>query len=240
MNLHSHSDPKKVEILFNKEEYCVVYKPAGLLVHPYERNKNERDDLLKRVRNHFNTYVYPVNRLDRPVSGIVVFAKSSEIANQFKLQWNQDSTIKKYIALCKGDLTSPGQFNRPIKTEAGIEKESLTLYWPLHNFDLEYTLLDIEIKTGRRHQIRRHFRQANRNLVGDVKHGKGHINKHFRAKYDFHRIFLQAYYLEFPCPITNEKISIRIPIDQSMKEILIDLNCPNQIIKNFCEISQEF
>lgn len=166
--------------------------------------------------------VYPVNRIDKPVSGIVVFAKLPEGHRLLQENWPKDSTEKTYLTLCKGRLEFEGQFDFPLKNlnnKSLPPKESLSLYYPLELFN-NYTYLSVVIKTGRKHQIRRQFSRRCHNLVGDSTYGKGVINTLFRKEFGLNQIFLHAHKLSFEHPYSKKSIEILCPLPDSLGEIL--------------------
>ena len=100
----------EVKILFQDDFVVAVEKPSGLLVHPYWKETNEKDSLMARVRDQIGQRVYPLHRLDRPVSGVVLFALSSKIVKDFQLHWHFANTRKEYVTLCRNILTEPGEW----------------------------------------------------------------------------------------------------------------------------------
>lgn len=217
---------QKIPILYRDEHFLAVDKPSGLLVHPYKRETNEREHLMKWVKAQTGEYLYPAHRLDRPTSGIVLFCLSSEAARDIQKIWGSDSVQKRYLTLARGQVEGPGEFNFELSDENKVKKEARTTYWPLAHFD-DCTLLKVQIHTGRKHQIRRHFSRRMHNIVGDTAYGKGSINRPFREKYNLWRIFLHAYNLSFIHPYTNENVDIFSPLSEDLEKTLISLGLNN-------------
>lgn len=207
------------EILFENNHYIAANKPSGLFVHPYKAESNIRECLLKEVRDYVGEYVYPIHRLDRPVSGVVLFAKKSEAVSPLKDTWHSDNVIKKYTALVKGVLSESGQIDFSLQNEQKVKQECLTLYKPIEVFEYN-TLLEVEIKTGRRHQIRRHLSRSMHQIIGDTAHGKGKVNKLFRDQYKLNRIFLHAHYLKFKEPFSGEDIEINCQLPNELTQVI--------------------
>lgn len=197
-------------------------KPSGLFVHPYKEESQERDTLMRRLKEQTKLYLYPMHRLDRPVSGIVIFALSSEAARALQEQWTSPTTIKEYITLVRGILDSPGRFEFALTDDSGIKRDAVTHYWPLDS-KKELTLLRVRIDTGRKHQIRRHFARRCHGVIGDTAHGKGKINQYFRDHYQLNRIFLHCHYFSFEHPFTKKKIEIHCPLPIELQEVLTKL-----------------
>lgn len=221
-----------ITILFRNENLIAVEKPSGLLVHPYKKETNERDHLMKRVREQTGLYLYPVHRIDRPVSGIVLFGLSSEVVRELQRYWHKKSTVKEYIALVKGRFTEAGEFNFPLFNEQKKQEEARTLYEPIKTFTTT-SLLRIRIRTGRKHQIRRHFSRRCCNIIGDKKYGQGKWNRFFQEEHGLSRIFLHAYRLELKLPFSDEKTEIISSLPEPLEQVLQsierrDLPFPNQ------------
>lgn len=205
----------------------MVNKPSGLFVHPYKAESQERETLLKIVRKQTGHYLYPMHRLDRPVSGIVIFALSSEAAKLLQEQWTLPSTIKEYTTLVRGILDSPGRFEFALTDDNGVKRDAITHYWPIDS-KKELTLLRVRIDTGRKHQIRRHFARRCHGVIGDTAHGKGKINQFFRDHYQLNRIFLHCHYFSFEHPFTKNKIEIHCPLPIDLQEVLTRLEMKNK------------
>lgn len=203
-----------VEFLYLDNDLVVVNKPSGMLVHPGRDRENEGKPLMKIIRDDLGQRVYPIHRLDRPVSGPILFLLKPELVEKVQEHWHSHIVIKKYLALVKGNLEQDGSFNEELD-----QKPSLTHYKVLANFK-ECCLCEVEIKTGRHHQIRRHFSHAFHPVIGDTTHGKGELNNLFRSQFALTRIFLHSHNLTFPHPITHSQIEIKCPLPFDLKHVL--------------------
>jgi tRNA pseudouridine65 synthase len=213
-----------IEILFQDEHYLIVNKPSGLLVHPYKKETNERDNLMKRVKEQTGLYLYPIHRLDRPASGILLFALSSEAGRKIQEIWHSDKVIKEYTALVRGQVESEGEMNFALTDpDTGKKKEAHTTY-KLEKQFFKTALVKARIQTGRFHQIRRHFARRCHGLIGDTAHGKGRINQYFRDEFDLNRLFLHASYLKFTHPFSEETIEIHCHLPDELAKVLQKLN----------------
>ncbi len=172
---------------------------------------------MRSLKKQTDLYLFPIHRLDKPVSGVVLFAKSKEATRLMKEQWNSENVSKHYVAMVKGQIDDEGVFDFPIKTDKGLQ-EARTEYKCLAKNE-EYSLADIEIFTGRQHQIRKHFSRRMHNLVGDAKYGHSSINNIFRKDFKFYRIFLHSYKLCFKHPFTGEDVTIESPVTEDCLEI---------------------
>lgn len=205
----------KVEILYEDEWLIFLNKPSSLLVHPYPQETNEKINLLKIVRDHLGHYVYPVHRLDRPVSGVIVFCKKPELVKLLQDQW-RDEVEKKYLALVRGHPDKIGEFSFSLNNEQKVLQEAKTSFKILEYYP-DCALAEIKIHTGRKHQIRRHFSRRMHHVIGDTRYGKGRINHYFRDEYGISRIFLHSYQLSVTHPVTEVRLIIKseLPLDLS-------------------------
>lgn len=201
---------EKLNILYEDKYLIVIEKPSGLLT--IGTIKERENTLYKKVsdyvkKQHKSNKIFIVHRLDKDTSGIILFAKNEEIKRKLQKDWNK--TIRKYIALVEGNVTKNGIIKnylgetKTLKTfitnNKNLGKLAITKYYVLKNTK-EYSLLNIEILTGRKNQIRVHMESINHSIVGDKKYGS--------KKNPIRRLCLHANYLEFIHPITNKKIII--------------------------------
>ncbi|HAZ13071.1 MAG: hypothetical protein A2X86_09775 [Bdellovibrionales bacterium GWA2_49_15] len=208
-----------INIIYQDDLIVAVEKPSGLFVHPYKEVSNEKSHLMKLVKNQIGKYLYPIHRLDRPVSGIVIFGLSSKVVGQVKEEWNGEKNIKEYLTLVRGQVEMAGEFNFPLRNDKGEPQAARTLYWPEWS-DGDYTLVRVQLKTGRQHQIRRHFSRRMHQIVCDTGYGKGTVNQYFRENFGLSRIFLHAHYLKIFNPMINDYYEFRCPLPPELQQVL--------------------
>ena len=207
----------RINIIYQDSNFLVVEKPSGLIVHPWSECA-DNISLLHLLKEQTGKYIYPVHRLDRPVSGVMIFALSSEAASLIKGKWNLDSTQKIYVGLCKGEVTQAQYISYPLHNQARTKKQNAkTFFWPLES-NGHVSLNLFKIVTGRYHQIRRHSGAMGNQLIGDTKYGKGNFNRFYRENYNLHRLFLhccglqielgEAGVMRFISPLTSELRSV--------------------------------
>jgi tRNA pseudouridine65 synthase len=232
---------EQLEILYQDEYLIALNKPSGLLVHKSPIDKHETRFALQIVRDQIGQYVYPVHRLDKPTSGVLLFALQPEIAAILSGMFVQNKISKSYIAVVRGYTKENGMVDHPLKQmldtkeqkKAGITKEAQsaqTFYKRLATVELpysvsrypttRYSLVYLEPKTGRKHQLRRHMKHLSHHIIGDTKHGRGEHNKFFREKFDVHRLLLHADRMHFEHPVTKEKLEITAPLDETFEKLL--------------------
>ena len=176
-------------MILHRDDRCVaVDKPSGLSTH---RGWDERQDaLLQRVRDEVGVWVYPVNRLDRGASGIVLFALDREAAAALQAAWPEAD--KRYLAITRGHPAEHVLLDHPIPRAPGEERvDARTELWRHETFG-RYALVEARPHTGRLHQIRRHLKHLACPLIGDVRYGKGEHNRIFRTQHDLHRLALHC------------------------------------------------
>lgn len=214
-------------MILHRDARCVaVDKPSGLSTH---RGWDDSDDaLLQRVRDEVNAYVYPIHRIDRGASGIVLFALDKEAARAFTDAWMSHEADKRYLAITRGHPAEHVVLDHPIPKAPGEERvEAKTELWRRETFG-RYALVEARPYTGRLHQIRRHLKHLSCPLIGDVRYGKGEHNRLFRSAYGLHRIALHAAQLGFTHPTSGERIKLEAPLPADLRAPLERWGLPPQ------------
>ncbi len=210
-----------LDILAQGDDWIVVDKPAGLLVHR-SRWATDRDVVLTRLRDQLGQYVYPVHRLDRPTSGCLAFGLSSEGAH--RLQEALQRGQKTYLTLVRGQADPLHQtwIDRPLSGEnGGPRKPARTWIEVLGSSpDPRCSLVLARPEQGRYHQIRRHLARASHPLLGDASHGDTRLNRVWRA-WGLPRLLLHCVRLELPHP--DGPIDVHVPPPLDMLGVLVRL-----------------
>ncbi|EGA63832.1 tRNA pseudouridine(65) synthase TruC [Vibrio brasiliensis] len=229
-----------LEIVYQDEYFVAVNKPAGMLVHRSWLDKHETQFVMQTLRDQIGQHVFPLHRLDRPTSGVLIFALSSEVASQVMPMFANHEMEKTYHAIVRGWILESGRLDYPLKVEldkiadkhASQEKEAqeaITDYQPLAQVEIphstgrfpttRYCLMEMKPLTGRKHQLRRHMAHLRHPIVGDTTHGDGKHNKLFREVYDSHRLLLHASSLKFVHPFTQQEIIIEAGLDETWQKL---------------------
>lgn len=237
-----------IPILFQDEHIVVIDKPSGLLVHRSMIDKHETRFALQMVRDQIGQYVYPVHRLDKPTSGVLVMALSPEVASMLAELFVNKQITKQYIALVRGHTKQSERIDYPLKEvldkksdkKARVDKdpqEAVTNYQKLLECEVpisvgrystaRYSLLSLNPETGRKHQLRRHMKHVFHPIVGDTTHGDGKHNQMFRERFDLDRLMLVAKEIKFIHPITKETLSIKASLGEKYLNTLASLGWPN-------------
>jgi len=200
--------PKDVNILFENDSCLVLNKPPGLAVQGGEGVKVSLDSILS---EKYTERPLLVHRLDRDTSGVILVAKTREAAAGFSALFAGRSVIKQYLGVCSG-IPEPGRGVIRLKLEVrgnrGLksEKESETRYKLIFTSavvagsagEIPCSLLELELGTGRMHQIRRHLARIAHPLLGDDKYGDFSLNKKFRKACGLKHLLLHASRLIIP------------------------------------------
>ena len=215
-----------LDILFLDDHLVVVNKPSGLLVH--RGWGAESDVAMFRVRDLLGAHVYPVHRLDRGASGALVFARTKTAAASLASAFEMQQIDKRYLALVRGTPVEAGTIDHPIpKGENGPRVPAVTRFVRIARSEVERCSLVLAIpETGRTHQIRRHLRHLGHPLIGDVNYGSGEINRHYRARYDLHRLALHASQIAFAHPTTDVRLTVTAPLPEDLRGVLERLELP--------------
>ena len=217
-----------LERLFEDERLLVVNKPAGLLVHRSALDAHEHDSVLDRLRAGTGAPLWPVHRLDKGTSGVLVFARDAEAARRLGAAFEAGTVTKRYLALVRGWPPAEGAIDHPLardpeRPSAGQQRrDAVTRFRRLATFEwpfavggrfptTRYALVEAFPQTGRRHQVRRHFKHIGHPLVGDSTHGKGAHNRAVAAWLGTTRLWLHAAALELPHPGSAEMLPLQAP-----------------------------
>lgn len=204
-----------LNIVYEDDNYLVVNKEAGLLtISTSSSNKNYEDTLYRRVRAYLNSkreYAFIVNRIDKETSGLVIFAKSEKFKNMLQSDWNNIVQDRKYVAVVSGKINKNGRIDNYLyedkmtfshSTNYG-GKRAITNYKVIDGND-KYTLLDINILTGRKNQIRVHMTEMGHPIVGD--------KKYYSKDNSMKRLMLHHYEIVLIDPITKKLRRFRCDI----------------------------
>ncbi len=215
------------EIIFEDAQCIVVNKVPDLLVHhSYYARNIEEDSLAEQLRKS-GKKAYPVHRLDRKTSGLILFAKEKKYVSPFQELFESRGIEKKYLALLRGHVAESGTIDTPVKNDRGNYKEALTHFRCLQQFELpipvvpyetaRYSLVEFSPKTGRMHQLRIHANKISHPIIGDPKYGNRHHNHMFIEKFGIRHLFLHAFSLAFTQPFSGEKIQLRAGLPEFWK-----------------------
>lgn len=202
-------------ILWQDSAYVAVDKPSGLAVH--RGMCTDRVTALELTRDTIGQWVYPVHRLDRATSGVLIFALSSEAAGALHPQFEDGRVDKRYWALVRGVAPAEGTIDHAIpRCEGGPRVPALSTFRRLWS-GAHVSLVEVMPKTGRFHQVRRHMKHIHHPLIGDANYGKGALNRAYRDEFGLARLALHAASLTFEHPVGGERITIASVLPDDLK-----------------------
>ncbi|MGO4891610.1 tRNA pseudouridine(65) synthase TruC [Flavobacterium sp. W21_SRS_FM6] len=246
-----------LNIIYQDEYLVVIDKPSGLLVHRSMLDKHETEFAVQLVRDQINQHVFPVHRLDRPTSGVLVFALNPDIARLLGEQFSTQQILKRYITITRGHAPELGEIDYALKEQLDkiadkkakqdkAAQAAFTTFTRLKTFELpfavsrypsaRYSLLMVEPKTGRKHQIRRHLAHINHPIIGDTTHGDGKHNQFLKQHFDFSGLALSCLTMKFKHPVHQSDLSLHCQPADHITRLLaawdIDRTSLNTMIKD--------
>ena len=211
----------KLKIIYEDKYLLIINKKDHLLTIANSKEKERtlyHEVYLYQKKQNKNNKVFIIHRLDFDTSGLVIFAK--DIKTKTILQDNWEKVIRKYMAICEGEVLKDSDTLKAYLKETNtnlvyITKDNsgllaITKYKKILS-NKKYSLLDIEIKTGRKNQIRVMLSNINHPILGDKKYG---------SKEKVSRMYLHAYYLKFKHPITNQDLEFELDIPKDFSNII--------------------
>lgn len=223
-------DSQNLEIIYQDQEIVVCNKPIDLPVHKNDFMPHDAPYLTKIIGQKLDKSIYNVHRLDSKTSGVIILALSSEIAKNLTLQFERKEVEKTYYALVKGNPGS-GTFNENVLIKKrGKKKPAITHFKTIETIqtdisykefeDVEISFVEIQLETGRWHQIRQHFAMHRFDILGDTHHGDWTLNRIITEQSGIKRLFLHAGSLSFKHPETNKKMSFKSEMADEFNLIL--------------------
>ena len=220
-------------MLHEDDHMCAVVKPNRLLVHRTDIDFHEPHnlrDLLNKTRNQ-DAWLQPVHRLDKPTSGIVLFATSRDSLNALKLEFVHRRISKTYFAVVRGWTEDRGVVEKPLPTaHNSTPKEAQTHYLTLARVELphpvgpyetaRYSLVECRPVTGRFHQIRRHLRHLRHPIVGDSKYGDKKHNRFVANQTKADSLLLHAGKLKIRHPDGKRTLNLEARVPHGWNAIL--------------------
>lgn len=216
-----------LEILYQDEYLVAINKPRDLLVHKSFIAGDIEEYAVQILRDQIGQRVYPVHRLDRKTSGVLLFALNKEVLKQLNDNFATRKVFKKYIAVVRGFTPEEATIDYALTNDNGQLQEALTHYKTLQKTELNipfsryqtsrYSLVEVYPETGRQHQIRKHFKHIFHPILGSRPHGCNKQNKLWLDRFNLMAMLLHARELHFVHPVTQNKIVVQATIDSEFK-----------------------
>ncbi|SFO00267.1 tRNA pseudouridine65 synthase [Formivibrio citricus] len=240
-------------VLYRDEYLIAIHKPSGLLVHRTVLDWRETRFALQILRNQIGQRVYPVHRLDRGTSGVLLFALDSDTSRALAKQFEAGTVEKRYWAIVRGHPPENGEIDHALtrqkddvdflgQTVIQTAQDALTRYQRLACAEIpvqvdryptsRYALLELEPVTGRRHQLRRHLKHISHPIIGDATYGKGRHNRLFAERFDCARLLLTCRTLTITHPVSGTPLQFCAPMDADFARVMAGLGWQELIAVN--------
>ena len=208
---------EKLQVLYQDSLLVIIRKPPGYHVHPSELSPGETA-VLQILRDQIDHYVYPAHRLDRPTSGVLVFALNAQTASNLGEAFRLHRVRKLYAALVRGWFPRDLVADSSLDDGDGVERPSLTVFNCLQHFELPMalgtfptvrsSLVLCETKSGRRHQIRRHLSRSQHPVLGDTAYGDRHHNHFYQRQFSMPHLQLFSIGIGFYYFVNGEWLTV--------------------------------
>lgn len=232
-----------LEIIFEDDYIICVNKPNNVLVHHafLSRNVGDEDSLLQIIDKELGIKVYPIHRLDRKTSGLILLAKEKEHVSRFQELFTTKQIQKTYFGVVRGFSPESKTIDSPVKgRDANVHKEALTYLKTLANITLNipvkpydssrYSLVEFLPQTGRMHQLRVHSNKISHPLIGDAKYGDKNHDIMFDNNFGWKNLFLHAGKLEFIHPFSSEKMMLKGTFPKDWLELFEEFKWENPLL----------
>lgn len=234
-----------LDIIYRDEALVAVHKPPGLLVHRSDIDRHETRFAVQLLRDQIGRHVHPLHRLDKGTSGVLLFAFDAAGAREAGMQFERNEVAKRYLAIVRGWPPESGQIDHPLsrrfdefgrKLDPGQRAEALpalTAYRRLACVELpaavdryptaRYALMELQPRTGRQHQLRRHMKHIAHPVIGDATWGKGIHNRYFQQHFGCGRLLLACTGLRLRHPTNGRPLSLTAPPEPGFAAVAIAL-----------------
>jgi tRNA pseudouridine65 synthase len=233
-------------VVYRDDSLIAIHKPAGLLVHRSALDRHETRFALQMLRDQIGRQVFPVHRLDKGTSGVLLFALDREVGRVLNGQFERGEVAKTYLAVVRGHPPEAGEIDHPLARmadeHAGINvnpvasasaQPALTRYRRLATVELpyrvdrypssRYALLALEPRSGRWHQLRRHLKHISHPIIGDATHGKGRHNRLFQELFGCQRLLLAATEMRLAHPVSGQPLRPHADLAEDFADVIEQL-----------------
>ena len=226
-------------ILFRDDSLIAIHKPAGLLVHRSALDRHETRFALQMLRDQIGQPVYPVHRLDKGTSGVLLFALQREVGRLLSAQFERGEVGKRYVAVVRGYPPESGEIDHPLARMAdehagvaatAVVQAAQTRYRRLATVELpyrvdrypssRYALVELQPLSGCWHQLRRHMKHISHPVIGDATQGKGRHNRLFQTLFGHPRLLLAATGMRLVHPLSGEALHLQAGLAEDFSEVI--------------------
>ncbi|TKT90452.1 pseudouridine synthase [Dyadobacter frigoris] len=224
------SSPVPLEIIYRDADLVAINKPHGLLVHRSFIAADTSEFAVQILRDQIGQKVYPVHRLDRKTSGVLLFALNDRMNSLMQIQFQEGKVEKHYRAIVRGFTPDYLEIDYPLKRDDGVVQEAFTAFETLQKKELDlpfgkhptsrYSLVDLHPTTGRMHQLRKHMAHIFHPIIGDRPHGCNKQNKFFKEYFEMDSMLLHAREIKFVHPDNQNILSISANYQSEFERML--------------------
>ena len=228
-------------ILYQDDHLVAIHKPAGLLVHRSALDAHETRFAVQMLRDQLGRHVFPVHRLDKGTSGVLLFALDRETLTRLAGHFEERTVAKRYLAVVRGHPPASGLIDHALsrrhddaehRPSGALEdpRPALTRFDTLATVELphrvdryptsRYALVSLNPETGRRHQLRRHLKHIAHPIIGDATFGKGRHNRLFQQLFGSSRLLLASTLLAFEHPWSGAALRIEAAPDGDFMQVV--------------------
>jgi tRNA pseudouridine65 synthase len=221
------------QLLYQDQNMIAVYKPSGFHVHPpQDRQFIPREKiLLYQMRDLLGQYLYPVHRLDAGTSGVMVFALHKQAAHELAQQFQTQNVKKTYFAVVRGYVPEQGTIDIPLPSDSSpdllaartdfvtVARLKLNQAVGKRNPTARYSLVQVFPRSGRFHQIRRHFARKSHPVIGEAAHGDSKHNRFFRENLDLAGLCLRSAEISLPVSWQAQPVQVTAPLCSKWQKI---------------------
>lgn len=223
-----------LEIIYQDDYLIAINKPHGLLVHRSKIADDAKEFALQMLRDQVGRHVNPSHRLDRKTGGVLLFAFDKETEIAMQKQFQEGQVDKNYLAIVRGYTPQEMEIDYPLAKENGTLQEAQTSFVTLQQAEIplaigkhptsRYSLVKANPKTGRMHQLRKHFAHIFHPIIGDRPHGCNKQNRYFKERLQMNTMMLHALSLSFSHPVTGQQIIIKAEVQSEFKRMMDLMN----------------
>ena len=223
-----------LEILYQDEYIIAINKPHGLLVHQSPIARDASEFAIQLLRDQIGEKVFPVHRLDRKTSGVLLFAFDKDVNRILTEQFTTKQIEKRYIAIVRGFAPEEMLIDYALYKDNGVLQDAQTLIKRMQTAEIDlpsgkhptsrYSFVEAFPFTGRMHQIRKHLAHILHPIIGDRPHGCNKQNKLWLEKYEMNTMMLHGASLKLNHPVTNEVLEIKAEPQAEFKRVMQLLN----------------
>lgn len=223
-----------LDILYQDEYLVAVNKPCGYLVHRSPIARDAEFIVLQILRDQIGKRVYPIHRIDRKTSGVLLFALDSDTNRIVGKDFADHKVKKEYTAIVRGWIGENGIVDYALTNDSGKTQEAITRYECLSRFEIDlphgkfqtsrYSHVEVTPQTGRMHQIRKHMNHLRHPILGDRPHGCSKQNRLWKGAFGLTNMMLHSKSLEIKHPHSNSMLLIEAPYFSEYSRVMTILS----------------